>query len=356
MKDMDAKTYKVVFTGKVAEGFIIEEVKKRISTIFKMPEGKVERLFRGRPVVIKKNVDLHTARKYSKALKKAGAMCGIAVDGYKAASSVRKSKVAQLEGAVEMMICPSCGHEQRKSSECLRCGIVISKYRERIETPEDVSYPEHEEGPQRRSFAIPIGVKLVFPSIAFLLLLYLVVGWWSNQPIVHGPGPVAPDLPVQEETDKNMFRFKEYSIYPLAGYHIRARVLSKKKYSFGREAELSPFDLALGWGRMSDEDVLEKIKVRQSRRFYFWSTKKFPIPRREIEMNSANTHIIPSNEEIEDRLKEIRAGHIVEIKGHLVRVTAQDGWHWISSLTRKDTGAGACEVLFAESLDLYEHP
>jgi hypothetical protein len=128
--------------------------------------------------------------------------------------------------------------------------------------------------------------------------------------------------------------------------------LSKKKYRSGREAELSPFDLALGWGRMSDEDVLASIKIKQSGRFYYWSVKKFPIPRKEIERGSANTHIIPADDDIEKQLRKVRKGHIVDIKGYLVKVTAKDGWRWKSSLTRKDTGAGACEVLFAEEFNL----
>jgi hypothetical protein len=114
-------------------------------------------------------------------------------------------------------------------------------------------------------------------------------------------------------------------------------------------------DLALGWGRMSDEKVLESIKIKQSGRFYFWSTKRFPIPRKEIERNSANTHIIPADEVIEDELGNIREGHIVDIQGYLVRVNAEDGWRWKSSVTRNDTGAGACEVLFAEYLEVQEN-
>ena len=42
----------------------------------------------------------------------------------------------------------------------------------------------------------------------------------------------------------------------------------------------------------------------------------------------------------------------VRIDGWLVEAKAGDGWHWRSSLTRKDTGAGACEVIFVRELQV----
>jgi hypothetical protein len=62
--------------------------------------------------------------------------------------------------------------------------------------------------------------------------------------------------------------------------------------------------------------------------------------------------MIPANNQIEAQLKSARVGQIVAFKGQLVEVKANDGWHWKSSLTRNDTGAGACELVFVESLIL----
>jgi hypothetical protein len=43
------------------------------------------------------------------------------------------------------------------------------------------------------------------------------------------------------------FDFKNYQITPLASFVIKAKVLSKNSYMLGRESDLSPIDLALGW-------------------------------------------------------------------------------------------------------------
>lgn len=127
-------------------------------------------------------------------------------------------------------------------------------------------------------------------------------------------------------------------------------MLSSKSYSVGREADLSPVDLALGWGPMSDETILNKVDISQSHRFYYWHVDEFPIPRREIETHSANMHMIPADDRIEKMLKSVRPGEVVKLSGYLVQVNASDGWHWKSSLTREDTGNGACEVVYVKEL------
>lgn len=157
--------------------------------------------------------------------------------------------------------------------------------------------------------------------------------------------------PVQDNPSKETFAFKGYQIKPLADFTIKARILSYKNYSSDKESDLSPIDLALGWGPMSKSDILSKIEISQRNRWYFWSTDNFPIPRSEIETNSANMHIIPSDESISKKLANVKRGQVVELTGHLVECT-QGGWKWKSSLSRSDVGGGACEVIFVKQLSL----
>lgn len=182
------------------------------------------------------------------------------------------------------------------------------------------------------------------------LISYGAYQHFSNQPVTHGIGAVANNQPVNSAVNQNSFNVKGYSITPLESFEIEARVLSAEHYSFGREADLSPVDLALGWGKMSDEAILKDIKISQSNRFYYWRVDEFPIPRREIETQSANMHMIPADDAISSTLKSIKTGQVVKISGFLVRADASDGWYWKSSLTREDTGNGACEVVYVKSL------
>jgi hypothetical protein len=189
-----------------------------------------------------------------------------------------------------------------------------------------------------------------------LCALLLLAGWmwWHGRPVAHSNGVLAADDPVQADFDAPQppIPFKDAILHPLADFSLTARVLSRDDYRFDAESDLSPTDLALGWGRMSDSTVLRDIDISQGGRFYYWRTKAFPIPRREIETHSANMHMIPADASVAYQLKRVRVGDVVSLDGMLVEADKANGWRWRSSLTRDDTGDGACELVYVQSLNI----
>lgn len=162
------------------------------------------------------------------------------------------------------------------------------------------------------------------------------------------------ETPVQRTLARPLaFEVNGYEVNALAAFAVTGRVLSAQRYRSGREADLSPIDLALGWGRMSDPGVVRQLSISQSNRWYFWRYEhQPPIPRREIETSSANMHMIPASPAIARVLSQASAGRVVALRGYLVEVTAKDGWRWRSSLSREDTGDGSCEVVFVQAAEL----
>ncbi|MEO8049775.1 MAG: hypothetical protein ABI833_05105 [Acidobacteriota bacterium] len=139
---------------------------------------------------------------------------------------------------------------------------------------------------------------------------------------------------------------------PLADFHLRARVLHTEPYWFDSGSPVSPLDLAVGWGPMSDQAVLDEITIRQGRRWYTWQPahQRFPIANDEIVSHSANIHTIPSTSEIKKQLRNLREGDIAELDGYLVEVKTSNGGTWTSSLSRTDLGGGACELMWVRSV------
>ncbi|OOG63971.1 hypothetical protein B0E46_08555 [Rhodanobacter sp. B04] len=190
-------------------------------------------------------------------------------------------------------------------------------------------------------------------AIALLLVLWGGASWWRHRPLQQPPGVLAPDEPEQDDIENGAkLQRGDVTLSTRARFILTARVLSRADYSWGAEGKLIPEDLALGWGRMSDSAVLASIEISQSDRFYYWHVKQFPIPRREIETHSANMHMIPADAGVLHTLKELRPGEVVHIEGFLVDASRPDGWHWNTSMTRDDVGAGACELVYVESLDI----
>ena len=89
----------------------------------------------------------------------------------------------------------------------------------------------------------------------------------------------------------------------MADYDIVARVLSREDYTFDVGASLFPTDLALGWGPISDETVLNKMDISQNNRFFLWLVDTLLIPQHEIEIHVAKMQIIPADDALKKPTK-----------------------------------------------------
>lgn len=171
--------------------------------------------------------------------------------------------------------------------------------------------------------------------------------WADSRPLPRRPGIIAPADPRQAEmeTRDGAYTVEGFTLIPRATFSATVRVLARERYRFDALADLSPVDLAVGWGPMSDTAVLSELTISQGGRFYFWRAEEFPVPRAVIEAHSANWHIIPATRDVERALAKVRPGSIVTLHGELVDIEAAGMEPIRTSLRRDDTGAGACEIL-----------
>jgi hypothetical protein len=196
-------------------------------------------------------------------------------------------------------------------------------------------------------------VKPILNITGFWGAILLGAWMYATQPIHQPPGILVQDDPHQEYIIERVWNRGDARFTALARFDLRARVLSTNHYSFDHQADLSPVDLALGWGRMSDSDVLDHLVIRQSVRTYFWRPRwgdSFPIPVKELIAHSANMHMIPANDDVRKKLLDVRAGQLVTISGFLVQVNRPNGWIWRTSVSRTDTGLNSCEVVWVERI------
>ncbi len=197
--------------------------------------------------------------------------------------------------------------------------------------------------PLRRALWIALGC----------LLAWAALGSWKHRPVTPPPGVLAPDPPQQVNLDDGaVLQRGDVSLRTRAHIELTARLLASERYRFDEGASLAPFDFGLGWGRLSDSSVLASIKLDQSGRFLHWRTAHFPVPRQELERSAANMHLIPADHAIASTMARMRPGQLVHLEGFLVDARRADGWQWHTSMRRDDTGAGACELVFVERLEV----
>lgn len=179
---------------------------------------------------------------------------------------------------------------------------------------------------------------LIFASLLGLWMLWVIVL----------PTPSGP--PASTPSHSGSWRLAAHTVSTLQPFQLEARILGREDYYFDRGAKISPTDLALGWGPMADPEVLRHITISQRNRWYFWRAEQLPIERRQIEIHSANMHLIPANPAVASTLAGLKEGQQIRLSGQLVRIDGDDGYRWISSLSREDTGDGACELIWVEQL------
>jgi hypothetical protein len=190
----------------------------------------------------------------------------------------------------------------------------------------------------------------------FIVVLSKAWGQWEHRAIHPADGAIAPNEPLQ--TDANgapVIVLGRWTLTPRATYDITARILGRENYRFDPISDLAPLDLALGWGPMSDNQVLQAFKISQGARFYSWRpvTESLPIDLGEVTRYSANTHVIPANDAVASKLARLRlGGQVVHLKGLLVDGARDDGMTIRTSLTRIDSGAGACEFMLVQEIQV----
>jgi hypothetical protein len=198
------------------------------------------------------------------------------------------------------------------------------------------------------------------PLLTLLALTYVVWGawnWYIGRPVHPPDGILAPDEPLQADVASTRATPRgRWVLTPRASYRITARILGVERYHFDHLSGLIPEDLALGWGPMSDNRILDKMEIYQSDRFYFWrAPRELSVGRDVIISHSANTHVIPENSTVGRQLSRLRPGQVVTLTGLLVNARRDDG-AWINtSMVRTDTGAGACEVMLVQEVDTSPH-
>jgi len=118
---MADKLFDIAFSGQIVDGADLPAVKKVIGKIFKVEGAKLEQMFSGRRVLIKRQADEITMIKYRGAFQKAGAVCEI-VDLSKDVA-VAQDKPAQADNKAPAT-------PQNNDSE------YVSKYPESDEVPQ----------------------------------------------------------------------------------------------------------------------------------------------------------------------------------------------------------------------------
>lgn len=204
--------------------------------------------------------------------------------------------------------------------------------------------------------------NIVIIASVFLLL----VSFWNRnvlpKNIDYVPGILNEPLqsPTRRASLTENYEGVAYLIEPEFEYELVGMIVSFRHHDGNSRMHrmasdhLNMLDVCVIWGDNTANTRLQKIS--------FWNgIFTCNIKTRDQEawnqfnMNQlSNNHLISVDDGIRDKVKGIRVGDQIRVRGYLAAYSSAMGGKRGTSTTRTDTGDGACETLFVEHFDIVE--
>jgi hypothetical protein len=189
-------------------------------------------------------------------------------------------------------------------------------------------------------------------------LLFVIVvalaGWWLLRS-PHG-GPLAPQAPrpadgvlVSEEPvyggldfQKTWMPLGAFQEMPLGTIDVTARILARLDYPRTGVGEVLPTDLVLGWGSMSDNRVIDHVKINLANR----GLTVVPDSSAGITAKAAraSTMVIAVYSDFHEHavaLDALRVGDVIHLYGWEQKIRLPDGSTWTGGSGQEEIGERA---------------
>lgn len=163
---------------------------------------------------------------------------------------------------------------------------------------------------------------------------------------------------------KTLINSKTIDVEPQAHYKISGLTVAYNRSFFIRSKFFDSaclYDIGLAWGKLGEKSFYKKYFTSFSQkneitgaRVLWTKSKTNNIPgvsEQYKESHFSHTHVIPANRNVMAALVHIKVWDKVELEGELVNIKLSDLKHGReysanTSMTRDDTGMGACEIMY----------
>ena len=176
-------------------------------------------------------------------------------------------------------------------------------------------------------------------SLLLALPALLLAAWlWHSHGASHAPRPADGELVITPpkwpalpfgNNYRDYMSYGNNQVQPVDGADLMGRVLASKQYPPKGFGEVTHTDLVLGWGPMSDNRVLDHLKITQAERGVdFLLDSAAPITLAAADDSSVNISVYSDYFDNSAALDAIRIGDVVRIVGWKMRARNASGTTW----------------------------
>jgi hypothetical protein len=179
--------------------------------------------------------------------------------------------------------------------------------------------------------------------------------------------PVLLDEPLQLAVHQPAFQTRigevEYTVQPLYRYELTGLVVSRHDsqtwwdYAHAEwKDELNAVDLCVVWGDNVASGAYLPLSYSSDQWTCHVETGSSEAWQAFDPTALSNNHLLTDQPALARRLREARIGDQIRLRGYLAEYSHRvgAGFHRGSSITRNDTGNGACETIYVEEFDILQ--
>ena len=263
-------------------------------------------------------------------------------------------------------VCPKCRYRRQKSDtapkwQCPECGVAYAKVQRASRSAIHPATGRIMAQPENR-YGKGAGWHTVFSLFVLLGIVLFIVAWWqkSTLPDASVMLPEMQNEPLQTAMQKAPFVFAyrgaSYQVVPVARYEIWGLVVSHNNISgwtdiMHDENSVDLKDICIIWGSNLQTNDFRKVSYSSGDFVCYF---RYPYGVSFAHDKLSNNHLLSDNPAVREVIRNVKVGDQIHMRGMLVNYSpvAQPGWWRNTSTTRKDTGNGACEVVFVKDFQV----
>lgn len=210
---------------------------------------------------------------------------------------------------------------------------------------------------------IIVSMRRIINAIVIISFVVLLMSFWHRNDL---PGSIDYIAAVANEPQQNTTARKPfdaawdgtgYQIDPEFEYSLTGMIVSFRHHDDNSRMHnlagdhLNMLDVCVVWGENTRSAQLEKLDFWNG--IFTCNVKTSDQQAWEsFDMNQlSNNHLISNDEDIRDRARSIRIGDQIRVEGVLASYTSPGGRRG-TSITRTDTGDGACETIYVDRFEI----
>jgi hypothetical protein len=191
-----------------------------------------------------------------------------------------------------------------------------------------------------------------------------IAGFWQRNDLTtttefhSGLSSPPKQVKVTAQPSQTWYEDVKYAVQPLYTYELHGLVVSYR-YHGGNSPihrlsndHLNMMDLCVVWGDTALSPYLRLIQFWSGQFTCNWSWSNRSLADVIHPNQISNNHLLSTDPEMRKAVKKVRVGDQIRLEGYLAQYSNQFGNTRGTSITREDSGNGACETVWVQEFEI----